>query len=239
MIFKIYLIPLFVLLFTTEGFAQLTAGQISYERKTNLFKKYKDDNVKDWLKEENKDKLDRFELYFNDSLSLFKPQETDLRDNMSWATSKNTVYLDFSKNSRLTIKTIWNEDFYLQDSLTQRSWKITDSKRVICGYNCRKVIWQKDSTTRIYAWYAEDIPSPVGPENFNGLPGAILGLATEDGGIIYLAKQVNATKPDLALLQPKKIKHKLYTSAELRKKLEKDFGKNAWGKALIKDTFNW
>ena len=30
---------------------QITSGKITYERKTNLYKKFKDDDVKDWLKE--------------------------------------------------------------------------------------------------------------------------------------------------------------------------------------------
>jgi GLPGLI family protein len=110
---------------------------------------------------------------------------------------------------------------------------------VISGYNCRKAIWQENDSTRIYAWYTDDIVPTVGPESFCGLPGAILGLATEDGGVIYFAKSIEISKPDAAMMEPKKGKNKIYTTAELRTKLEKDFGKNPWGKALIKDLFSW
>ncbi len=222
-----------------ELFAQITSGKIVYERKTNLYKKFKDDDVKEWLKEEDKSKVDMFELYFNDSASVFKPQESDLKERMSWATSKNTVYQDFNSNSTLSIKSVWGESLYVQDSLLNRVWKITDSKRVISGYNCRKAIWQMNDSTRIYAWYTDDIVPNVGPESFCGLPGAILGLATEDGGVIYFAKSIETTKPDPAILVAKTGKNKVYTSSELKTKLQKDFGKNPWGKAMIRELFSW
>ncbi|MGZ4056354.1 MAG: GLPGLI family protein [Bacteroidia bacterium] len=225
--------------FILEGSSQITSGKIVFERKTNLYKKFKDDNVKDWLEADDKNKVDVFELYFNDSLSAFKPQESDLKERMSWATSKNSVYENFNTNSRLSIKSVWGEELYLQDTLSKRKWKITDNKRVISGYSCRKAIWQQNDSTRIYAWYTDDIIPSIGPESFCGLPGAILGLATEDGGVIYFAKSIEITKPDVAVMLPKKGKNKIYTSSELKTKLEKDFGKDPWGKAMIRDLFSW
>jgi GLPGLI family protein len=233
----LFLIPVFFC--GGELLGQITSGKIVFERKTNLYKKFKDDNVREWLKDEDKSKVDFFELYFNDSLSAFKPQESDLRERMSWATSKNTIYQNFDTKSTLSIKSVWGEALYVQDTLRKREWKITDSKRVISGYNCRKAIWEMNDSTRIYAWYADDIVANVGPESFCGLPGAILGLATEDGGVIYFAKSIEVIKPELAILIPKKGKNKIYTSTELKTKLDKDFGKDPWGKAMIKELFSW
>ena len=227
------------LLLCTIVKAQISTGKIIYERKTNLYKKFKDDDVKEWLKEEDKNKTDVFELCFNDSVSAFKPQESDLKERMSWATSKNIVYQNFSENSRLTMKTIWGETLWVQDSLYKRTWKITDSKRNICGYSCRKAIWQANDSTRIYAWYCDEISASIGPESFIGLPGAILGLATEDGGVIYFAKSVQAQQVSADMLLPQKIKAKIYTGAELKAKLEKDFGKQKWGKAMIREHFGF
>ena len=237
--FKYFLFLIVIVAFGAEGLAQISSGKIIFERKTNLYKKFKDDDVKDWLKEEDKNKVDVFELYFNDSLSVFKPQESDLKERMSWATSKNVVYENFNHNSRLSIKSVWGEELYVQDTLCNRKWKITDNKRMISGYSCRKAIWQQNDSTRIYAWYTDDIVPNVGPESFSGLPGAILGIATEDGGVIYFAKSIELSKPDVLMMQPKKGKNKIYTSAELKTKLEKDFGKNPWGKAMIRDLFSW
>ena len=190
-----------VLLFANSvATAQIPSGKIVYERKTNLYKKFKNDDVKEWLQPEDKNKVDVFELYFNDSLSVFKEQESDLKERMSWATSKNTVYQNRNRNYRLTIKSLWGEQMYVEDTLYKRQWKITDIKRNISGYKCRKAIWKANDTTTIYAWYSEEIMTSTGPESFYGLPGTILGLATEDGGVIYFARSVEISKPELTAL---------------------------------------
>lgn len=218
--------------------SQISYGKITYERKTNLYKKFKDNgDVKDWLKEEDKNKVDIFELYFNDSISIFKPQESELVERMSWATSKNVVYQNQANRTRLTEKSIWGEKFLVQDSVRNFKWKITDSKRKICGYQCRKAVWVANDTTRLYAWFCSEVMPSIGPESFVGLPGTILGLATEDGGVIYFAKSVDIVKTDAALILPKKTKQKLYKVAELRAQLEKDYGKEKWGKTMIYNNF--
>lgn len=235
--FKKHITILFFLLICSFAFSQITGGKIIYERKTNLYKKFKGNDVKEWLREEDRNKVDIFELYFNDTMSLFKPQDSDLKEKMSWATSKNTVYQNLKSNTRLSIKDLWGEKFYVEDTLWSRQWKITDSKRNIAGYNCRKAIWQANDSTRIYAWYSEDLVPSTGPESFYGLPGAILGLATEDGGVIYFAKSVETGKQPIELLTPSRGKNKVYKTAEIKAKLEKDFGKNPWGKEMIKNMF--
>jgi GLPGLI family protein len=234
---KLFLVSGLVLLSFSVASAQVSSGKITYERKTNLYKKFKGDDVKEWLREEDKNKVDVFELYFNDSMSLFKPQESDLKERMSWATDKNIVYQDLNTNKRLTVKDVWGEKIYIEDSLWRRKWKITDSKRNIAGYNCRKAIWQADDSTRIYAWYAEELITSTGPESFMGLPGTILGLATEDGGVIYFAKTVEVSKQNVSAIIPSKGKNKIYRTAEIKAKLEKDFSKNPWGRQMVKNMF--
>lgn len=223
--------------FSGKLFSQVTYGKIVYERKTNLYKKLKGDS-REWIKENNKTKIDLFELYFNDSLSAFLPQESELKEKMSWATNKNSVYQNFKTNRKLSIKKIWSESVYIADTLTKRTWKITDSHRNIGGFNCRKAIWQANDSTRIYAWYCNEIMLSSGPESFNGLPGMILGLATEDGGVIYFAKQIELTQQDIQKLIPQKTKSKIYSSSELKEKLQKEFGKDKYGKEMIHDTFD-
>jgi len=237
--FKTYIIAFVCLWMTTQvAQSQITYGKITYERKTNLYKKFKNNgDVKEWLREEDKNKVDVFELYFDDSLSVFKPQESDLVERMSWATTKNVVYQNYVSNKRLTEKKIWGETFLVADSIRTFKWKITESKRNICGYQCRKAIWQANDSTRIYAWFCSEVNSSIGPESFVGLPGAILGLATEDGGVIYFAKSVEVVKPETTALLQKKSKQKIYKAAELKAQLEKDFGKEKWGKAMIYNNF--
>ncbi len=220
--------------------AQIKAGKITYERKINLAKKYRDNlQFVTNIKEEDRIKSDIFELSFNDTLSYFGPQLSDVRERMAFASSKNEHYRRLSNTNILTIKDVYGEKVYVNDSMPIRRWQITDNERKIAGYNCRKAIWNADDSTRIYAWYSIEVMPSIGPETFGGLPGAILGLASEDGGIVYFAKSVEQTKPSIELLTPKPNKGKIYTMAELKTKMEKDYGKSSFGKSMMKEMFGY
>jgi GLPGLI family protein len=226
-----------VLLLLTRGLkAQIYSAKVTYERKTNLYKKYKQHDIQDWMKEEDKIKIDYFELFVTDTCSIFKPQDSDLKEKFSWATAKNTVYQDFNRHTRFMVKSMWGEELQLTDSLTKRKWQITDGHRKIAGYACRKAYWQANDSTRIYAWFSYDIVPSSGPESFNGLPGTILGLATEDGGVVYFAKKVELIKmePSYFLIPKKK---KIYTVPELKAQLTKEYGKEKWFKRMMNEHF--
>ena len=236
---KSLLFSIFFLAFGFVSNAQITTGKITFERKTNLLKRFSDPNMVRWLGEKNKTRIDLFDLYFNDSMSLFVPQDIVGTDEFSWTTNRNTVYQNIKQQSRLSILNVWGENLYVQDSLVNRKWKITDSKRKIGKYECRKAIWEVNDSTRIYAWFSDEIIPSVGPETFTGLPGAILGVANEDGGVIYFAKTIEIQNPDMTSLAPKIGKNKTLTSAELRVKLEKQFGSKPEFKGFIVDLFTW
>ncbi len=231
-----FILFVLALVFSLSLTSQISNAKITYERKTNLFKKFKDSNVEDWMKEEDKIKIDYFELFVTDTFSLFQPQESDLRENMSWATGKNVVYQDFKSKKRYTIKSIWQEEIHMVDTLRYRNWQITESTRKIAGYLCRKAMWKANDSTRLYAWFSYDISPSTGPESFNGLPGTILGLATEDGGVVYFAKKVELIKPEAELfITPKK--KKLRVEKELIAELTKRYGKEKWFKRSMANNF--
>lgn len=235
---KKYAAFLCLLIFSFHSSGQINSGRIVFERKTNLEKKFTDARMKEWLRG-NKTKIDMFELIFNDSMSIFRPIETDEVDKMSWATSKSIVLQNFAANQKLTVLDISGQKIYVKDSNAVRQWQITESKRTIGKYRCRKAVYQKDDSTRLYAWYAIEIVPSIGPEGFFGLPGAILGLATEDGGIIYFAKEVQVLepKPEEYVVDVKK--KEVFTPAELKAKLEKDFANSPWGKRMFEELFRW
>ena len=68
-------------------------------------------------------------------------------------------------------------------------WKMTGEQKTILDYVCMKASTEKDSTI-IYAWFTPQIPLPVGPGSFHGLPGAILSVETEDGTMNMTASEV-------------------------------------------------
>jgi GLPGLI family protein len=237
MITRFLILFFLVLTCVLEMDSQITSAKITYERKTNLLKKHKKNTwLQNNLKDEDKIKIDYFELYFTDTCSVFKPQESDLKENLSWTTSKNTVYQNFNRNSRYVIKTIWGEELHLVDTLFKRHWQISESSRKIAGYQCRKALWKANDSTRIYAWFSYDLTTSTGPESFNGLPGTILGLATEDGGIVYFAKKVELIKPETKeYVLPKK--KKIYSIPELKAQLTKQYGHETWFKDQMYEQF--
>jgi GLPGLI family protein len=58
--------------------------------------------------------------------------------------------------------------------------------------------------SEVVVWYAEDIAASVGPDNYTGLPGAILEVDLDNGSNVTTAKEVTAKYPKKELVQPTK-----------------------------------
>lgn len=231
----------FVLL-STVSIAQLTQGSITFERRTNLKKTVGDNpRVSRFLNDDNKIRKENFELKFNQTSSVFKHIENEDEEDigmMKYFTQRNTVYQDLDNNGFMVILNSWGQPMYLQDSISIRLWKVTESKRKFAGYMCYKSIWEMNDSTRIYAWFCPDIVPSVGPEGFSGLPGAILGLATEDGGVVYYATEVKEMEVTAETTDFTEYMDETYTKEELKEILLKNMGK--WIKKKDLDAmFAW
>lgn len=231
-----------VLLLVGTASAQINTGRIVFERKTNLKKRLGNDpRMGKFITEENKYRIENFELFFNDSMSVFKPIESDeaeAQGMLKYFTQQNTVYLNINNRQKFIAMDLWGNPAYIKDSIDDRKWKITESKRVISGYECRKAIWQMNDSTRIYAWFSVDIVPAIGPEGLEGLPGAILGLATEDGSVVYFAKEVKAMDPPVGVLTYSEKGKEVYTEEELKAKLIEQMGQ--WVKPKdLEAMFSW
>ena len=236
---KLAIIFLFMIQFYSIGQSQ--SGKIIFERKTNLEKKFKGFED-EWMKEFlaiNKYKTDLFELYFTDSTSLFKPVDTDLQEENSWTTVKNTVLFHFKKDEKLSKITISGQDLFVKNSIQPKTWKITDSKRMIGNYVCTKAIWENSDTSKIYVWFSNEILPSVGPESFYGLPGAVLGVASEDGGVIYFAKSVELIPNVEDKIKLDLKKKKIMTSDEFKSEMEESIGDSKFEKKFLADLFTW
>lgn len=239
---KIFVCGISAVLLSLQAWSQtdyISNGKIIFERRTNLEKRFNDQRMKRFVTEANKIRIESFQLVFNDTSSYFAVVPSNEPEEMAWLTTKNAYYQNLNKSSQLMMLAVFGQNVYVQDSLPQRTWKITDSKRTICGFECRKAIYQKNDSTRLYAWYSPLLTPSVGPEGFCGLPGTILGLATEDGGIVYFAKKIELSEPKKEELLLNPGKNKVYTIAELRQKIEKEYGSTPWGKSLFNDLFRW
>ncbi|MFN5879970.1 MAG: GLPGLI family protein [Flavobacteriales bacterium] len=235
-------LSVFFILFGLTASAQINSGRIVFERKTNLKKRYGDNpRMKNFITEENKYRIENFELLFNDTASVFKPiasEEPEAAGMMKYFTQQNTVHLNMNTRKKFIAMDLWGNPAYIKDSMDDRHWKITESRRNISGYNCRKAIWQMNDSTRIYAWYAIDIVPSIGPEGFEGLPGAILGLATEDGSVVYFAKEVKLMDPPATVFGYDEKGKDVYTEEALKKMLMERMGQ--WVKPRdLEAMFSW
>lgn len=239
---KKYLLFAIGAVITLGSFAQVKHAKITFERRTNVYKLYKDEprmqNMMDYIKK-NKIVKDNFTLYVNDSVSAFVPEVKNEQGWAGWLTQKNACMQYLNSNERFQTIELWGTPVYLRDTLRKREWKITYDKRMIAGQECRKAIWQKDDSTKIYAWYSDDIELSTGPETFNGLPGTILGLATEDGGIVYFAKEIEITFVDPEEHKPKVKEKDIKSEATLTAEIKERFDKSGYADKMIQGLFAW
>ena len=225
------------------GQQYISEGRIVYERRTNLEKRFKGEEMNRWMRNADlsKPKIDQFELIFSDSISVFKPIESDIPDDRSWFTMKNISIQDFRTKKRTQEFNFMGTAVLLEDEIRTRVWRMTESTRIIAGYECRQAFWVANDSTRIYAWYAEELTFSTGPETFNGLPGTILGLAIEDGGVVYFAKEVKAKKVKIEEELPKIKRKDLYTEESLRKLISERFSSFGGSSVdrFVTDMFLW
>ncbi len=69
-------------------------------------------------------------------------------------------------------------------------WKITSESQMIAGYQCMKATYMRD-TIPIAAWFSPQIPVPLGPAEYQGLPGMVLAVDINDGQRTIEAMEVD------------------------------------------------
>ncbi|HCL07036.1 MAG TPA: hypothetical protein DHW64_14285 [Chitinophagaceae bacterium] len=152
------------------------------------------------------------------------------------------LYKNFTQSKSILSSELAGKNYLISDSITQQPWKLTNETKQILGYTClkatRKLTVQATQTrmmvisgsganptrdtTRpqpreieVVAWYAQDIISPVGPENYGQLPGVILQLDSDNGATVYTALEIKKEVDQKILKEPKK--GKSVTAAEFNK----------------------
>lgn len=179
--------------------AVLTSGKIEFEKKVNLYSQFNDDDS--WTAEVKKRipqfKTTYFDLSFAENKTLYQPGRDNVDNNRLWPepSEDNIVFTDLDKKAAVSQKAVFEKTFLVQDSARRIRWKITDEKRTIAGFECRRANAIIMDSIYIVAFYTDDIAIPGGPESFNGLPGMILGLAIPHEHVTWFATKLYATGP--------------------------------------------
>ncbi len=154
-----------------------------------------------------------------------------MRMMMRFGTDAGDLYKNFSQTKSIQSTELGGKNFLIVDTIKPQPWKMSSETKQILGYNCHKATRKMprlmmgrrmttlsggapvvDTTKKIeapkdmdvVAWFADAIISPVGPESYGQLPGVILELDVDNGGTVYLAKEVKKTVDTKELKEPKK-----------------------------------
>jgi GLPGLI family protein len=214
----------------------LTEGRIEFEKKLNLHARLdaiygdNDDSWKDMEKKRMpKFKITYFDLRFHDNKTLYMPgreNEENLRLRQEPG-EENVIYSELDKSESIAQKKVFEQVFLVKDSTRAIRWKITDEKRNIAGFDCRRANAVIMDSIYVVAFYTDAIVTPGGPESFSGLPGMILGVALPYEHVTWFATKVLTESTTAASLQAP-AKGKKVNNKELLETLNKSL-KN-WGK---------
>jgi len=111
------------------------------------------------------------------------------------------IYVNRDEDRFTETREFMGRTFLLSDYLPTYAWKLTGEESEFLGYMVQKATAVMD-TTHIEAWFTPEIPAPIGPGVFGGLPGLILVISVDDGRIVYSATGIKLGGLQEGLIQP-------------------------------------
>jgi GLPGLI family protein len=221
-------------------FAQIKEGTIIYERKLNLHRTIKDEQMKAMMPEF---RTSKHQLLFSDSTSIYKavPEETTPDPFatgggggfvMRMGGDNAEQYRNYSQAKAVESRELGAKNYLIEDTISTQGWKLTDETATILNYPAKKATRKSVTGQTIDAWYTESIPTPAGPESFASLPGAILKVVVNDGDVVYTAISVSDKVNKNDIKEPKK--GKKITRAEYMNLLQEMRGNPGPGGRVIR-----
>jgi GLPGLI family protein len=186
----------------SQQHASLTEGKIIFEKRVNMFSylgsgegSVYEQFINQYKKDHPQFSITQFELNFRNRTSIYKrAQAAQHGDNSlfhNYFDANNIVYADLNQGKSTTQKSVFEEQFLLNDTTQEIDWKITDDLREIAGFECRRANAFIFDSVAVVAFYTPEIKCESGPERFNGLPGMILGIAIPSMHISWFATNVS------------------------------------------------
>lgn len=166
-------------------------------------------------------------LYLDATRSKYEDSEEKTADNdgtYAWRKEVYAVYRDFANNRSFEQFDLLGRAYILEDSLHHPHWKILNDIKEVAGHQCMNAFWEDTlKKQRIIAWFALDLPSSAGPERFGGLPGLILELDVNNGGMTLVADRIEQRDVSAQLALPAKSKGRKINEAQYYELLRKHF----------------
>ncbi|MDP4290560.1 MAG: GLPGLI family protein [Bacteroidota bacterium] len=164
-------------------------------------------------------------LYLNDNQTKYEDsEESPNKDVSTWSYRKNeyTITRNFEKNMMRDIIDLQGKTYLIEDSIHAPKWKILNEMKEIAGHVCMNATMTDTvKKQKIVGWFALDIKNNGGPERFFGLPGLILEVNINNGGMVITADKIDLKKLTTELDLPKKIKGKKIRENDYFAKIKK------------------
>ncbi len=232
--------------FSLSIFAQQKEGKVIYQRTMQMQIQINDnDHLQQMMP---KSRTDKFELSFGNNQSVWKHIDEDentdemntngMQIRMMAPGQNDIIFYDFGAAKKTEQRDMMDKKFIITDSIRKLNWKLTGETQTILGHACQQAIAQRtgkrtqmnmdngkmerkeiNDTTKMVAWFTNDIPVPAGPEVQGQLPGLILALDMNNGRMVYKALEIQ-TKIDIATIK-EPTKGKKVTPDEFTKEREK------------------
>ena len=222
-----------VILLPGMGKAQKMEGTIRYLVTFNWTKQMA---AVDYLSKQQRDKVtymwgSRAEWKVYTSM-WFTPNQTKYEDSeeraekddegYSWRKDVYSIRRDFSTGKAIDMIQMLGKVYVVEDSIRPQNWKILNDIKEVAGHICMDAFWTDTlKQQKVLAWFAMDMPVSGGPERFCGLPGMILEVDVNDGGMLITADKIEMKALTTEMDFPKKIKGKRIHEADYTTILKK------------------
>lgn len=225
-----YLITIALVLIITGLKAQNIVGEVEYRYKIFYDKIY---SSLPHLTQQERDRIlltwgnpdgysTRMKLQFWPEKSLYTFGEPYEVRSYSWQVEDYFIENNLKDQTSLKYMDQMGKTYIVRDSLNAPKWRVMNEIRDILGHMCMKAVTEDPiKGQKITAWFASDIPVPIGPEELFGLPGLILAYDINDGMLIVEAEKIAFGEPKEPITLPKKMKGREVTGSEYQDLVKK------------------
>lgn len=229
---------------SVSTYAQKTEGVLTYTQKLDMKSRFQNmDPAMQARMPENVTR--QYQLAFTPQEALYEPAAVldegngfggPMGGSMRLGGASATVYTQLTEKKRVESRDIFGEKYRVLDTLVSQRWKLGKETKTIKGFVCQKASFtdtmrvqrimmgpggpppgenQQPTLRTVVAWYAPEIPVPIGPEKYSGLPGLILEVDVNNGENQYTVSEMEWRKPKASELKAPKA-GKAVTEKEVR-----------------------
>jgi len=164
----------------------------------------------------------RMKLQFWPEKSLYTYGEPYEVRSYSWQVEEYFIENNLQDQTFLKYMDQMGKTYVVRGNLNPPKWRVMNEIRDILGHMCMKAVSEDPiKGQKITAWFASDIPVPIGPEEQFGLPGLILAYDINDGMLIVEAEKITFGEPEKIITLPKKMKGRALSGTEYQDLVKK------------------